>query len=82
MIDFLKIWILNPAIIEYFRNNDLLTWITKKEYLKIDNKNFENSEEILTKEIKYYKGILFCFYPDKLEILFKPHYFFNENNNR
>ncbi|WP_157514519.1 hypothetical protein [Christiangramia portivictoriae] len=79
MLDFLKIWILNPQIIESFKNNDLLIWITKKDYLKIDNRNFENSEEILTKEIKYYKGILFCFYPDKLEILFKPHYFFNNN---
>jgi len=79
MLDFLKMWILNPKIIEYFRNDERLIWITKKEYLKIDKRNFENSEEIHTKEIKFYKGILFCFYPEKLEILFKPHYFFNDN---
>jgi hypothetical protein len=37
-------------------------------------------KEILqSKQTKVYKGIYFCTYDNKLEILFKPHYYFNDN---
>lgn len=74
MIDFIKILVLDAALINYFKNHSLLIWFSKNEKLShIDN------ETIYSKEIKVYKGILFCFYDKKLEILFKPHYYFNNN---
>lgn len=83
MIDFLKILIFNRELAEVLFNNPLL-----KNYLF--NQSFKNN---LNKEveginqatyIKEYKEILFCFFIKndeftKLEILIKPHYYFNGN---
>lgn len=74
MVDFLKFEIYDLIIIDYFNNNELLTWLSDTDKLtRLDN------EVITTKKIKQYKGIKFCFYSKKLEILFKPHYYFNDN---
>ncbi|MEZ4840656.1 MAG: hypothetical protein R2821_03875 [Flavobacteriaceae bacterium] len=74
MIDLLKILVLNSETIEFFKNSNLLVW--SKDSEKLAN---EYTGEIHSKEERSYKGILFCFYEKKLEIIFKPHYFFNNN---
>jgi len=74
MVDFLKFQIYDLILIDYFRNNELLTWLSDT-----DKANPFDNEVITTKKIKQYKGIYFCFYSNKLDILFKPHYFFNDN---
>ena len=75
MIDFLKILVTDSILIDKFRQNQLLTPHKRTErYLDSDLK-------VIYGETKQYKGILFCFYADKMEILFKPHYYFNENKH-
>lgn len=74
MVDFLKIRVIDQDLINRLNQSDLLIWHDRKEVLS----HFDY-ETIYTKETKIYKGILFCFYPEKLEILFRPHYYFNDN---
>lgn len=74
MVDFLKILITDNQLRMFFYQNSLLTWLSKNE--KLSHFDFET---IYCKETKVYKGILFCFYENKLEILFRPHYYFNDN---
>jgi len=72
MLDFLKLETYAIPQIDYFKNLTLLDWVSDNDKL-----NFFDKEVIITKKIKQYKGIYFCFYSNKLEILFKPHYYFN-----
>ena len=83
MLDLLKILIRNTDLINELFDNPLLITISIKE---TNNKNYE----VIPKEfnqaqyVKEYKGIYFCFYFKegvftKLEILLKPHYYFNNN---
>ena len=83
MIDHLKILITNNELIQSVYSNPLL-----KEYSiyqSFNNKLDKESNEL--KQSKYtliYKEILFCFYVKdnvftKLEVLIKPHYYFNNN---
>lgn len=74
MIDFIKILITDNTQIEHFKSHSLLTWFSKNE--KLSHFDYET---VYSKEVKIFKGILFCFYENKLEILFKPHYYFNDN---
>jgi hypothetical protein len=74
MIDFLKLETYNSTQIDYLFNHTLLTWESDTDKINI----FDN-EVINTKKIKQYKRIYFCFYSNKLDILFKPHYYFNDN---
>lgn len=74
MLDFLKLTNYDHTLIEKLECNPLLTWKSETENLK-----YFDSEIITTKKIKDYKGILFCFYANRLDILFKPHYYFNDN---
>jgi hypothetical protein len=74
MIDFLKLETYNSTQIDYLFNHTLLTWESDTDKINI----FDN-EVINTKKIKQYKGIYFCFYSNKLDILFKPHYYFNDD---
>ena len=74
MLDFLKLQTYDLSLIEYFNTNDLLTWLSDTDKLK-----HLDSEVITTKKTKQYKGIYFCFYSNRLDILFKPHYYFNNN---
>ena len=74
MIDFLKLQTYDLMLVDYFNNNDLLTWL-----FDTDKLNHFDTEVITTKKVKQYKGIYFCFYSNRLDILFKPHYYFNHN---
>ncbi|MHA6278838.1 hypothetical protein ACXYMT_01535 [Salinimicrobium sp. CAU 1759] len=74
--DFIKVRITNRAIIEKIRCNSLLTWNSKEE-----NLSHFDFEEVYTKETRICKGILFCFYTNYLEVLFRPHYYFNYNKH-
>lgn len=75
-IDFIKVKIVDKSLIEKIKSNHLLVWYTKTE--KLSHFDFE---EVQTKETKTFKGILFCFYSNRLEILFRPHYYFNDNEH-
>ena len=74
MIDLLKLETTNTTQIDYLFNHELLDWHSDTDKINIFDK-----EVINTKKIKQYKGIYFCFYSNKLDILFKPHYYFNDN---
>jgi hypothetical protein len=74
MMDFLKLETYTIWQVDYFKNHSLLEWVSDTDKIN----NFDN-EVITTKKVKQYKGIYFCFYSNKLEILFKPHYYFNNN---
>lgn len=83
MIDFLKILILNKQLINELFNNHLLK--NHFYYKSFKNNLNKEAEEIKqAKVVKEYRELLFCFYIKngmltKLEILFKPHYYFNNN---
>ena len=74
MLDFLKLQILDKELISSFYSNTLLDWVSDS-----DKFNPFDCEVITTKKIRQYKGIYFYFYSDRLDILFKPHYHFNNN---
>jgi hypothetical protein len=74
MLDFLKLYIIDISLINYLENHILLEWIKSE-----DQFNYFDNEVIKTKTVKQYKGILFCFYSNRIDILFKPHYYFNNN---
>jgi len=83
MIDYLKILLFNSEISGGLFNNPLLeNYSFNKSF-----KNNLNREVNIIKQatfIKEYKEILFCFFTKndkftKLEILLKPHYYFNDN---
>lgn len=74
MIDFLKLSIYCSTLIKYLENHVLLQWVKDENSI-----NFFDIEVIKTKTIKQYKGIYFCFYTNRIDILFKPHYYFNDN---
>ena len=74
MIDYLKLSIYCTSLIQDLEQNTLLEWVKKEEKI-----NLFDLEVIKTKTVKQYKGIYFCFYSNSLDILFKPHYYFNNN---
>lgn len=74
MLDFLKLSTLDISLINDLENHDLLEWVKSE-----DKMNLFDFEVIKTKTVKQYKGILFCFYSNRIDILFKPHYYFNNN---
>lgn len=74
MIDFLKILITDQTLITQINANPLLIWHNKQE--RLSHFDFET---VLSKQTKTYKGVLFCFYDNKVEVLFRPHYYFNDN---
>lgn len=87
MLDFLKILIQNIDIVDEVFKNNLLSDVSVHQKA---NKHFRKkpNEFNQAKFIKEYKGVYFCFYLrtidsdevfTKLEILFKPHYYFNDN---
>ena len=74
MLDFLKLQTYDLTLVDYFDSNNTLTWLSDTDKLThLDN------EVITTKKVKQFKGILFYFYSNRLDILFKPHYYFNDN---
>lgn len=74
MIDYLKLQTYDLILVECFNSNELLTWLCDTDKLK-----HLDTEVISTKKVKQFKGIYFCFYSNRLDILFKPHYYFNDN---
>jgi hypothetical protein len=74
MIDFLKLQTYELSIIDNFNSNTLLNWYSETDKIK-----YNDAEVITTKKVKEYKGILFYFYSNRLDILFKPHYYYNSN---
>lgn len=87
MIDFLKISCENTEFIYLIYDNRLLK---KYSVSQTNNTNFFRKPDEFNQAnyIKEYRGIYFCFYArkinsdyvfTKLEILIKPHYFFNNN---
>ncbi|PQJ76970.1 type 2 periplasmic-binding domain-containing protein [Polaribacter glomeratus] len=82
MTDFLKILSYDIEFAETLYKNPLLK--TFSNIQKFSNKLDQENKNIKSTYIKSYKEILFCFYTKdevftKLEILFKPHYYFNDN---
>lgn len=73
MIDFLKILVTDKSEIKKLQNDTRLNWESEFEFLGKD------LETIQTKIIKSINGIMFCFYANKVEVIFKPHYYFNNN---
>lgn len=74
MVDFIKFSTFDIGIINYFKTNPLLEWMSNE-----DKFNRYDPEVITTKDKYQYKGIIFCFYPNQLKISFLPHYYFNGN---
>ena len=81
-LDHLKILSLNSEYAELLYKNPLLKMFSKSE--KFSNKLDRENKNIKSTYTKSYKEILFCFFTKdevftKLEILIKPHYYFNDN---
>lgn len=81
-LDHLKILSLNSEYAELLYKNPLLKMFSKSE--KFSNKLDRENKNIKSTYTKSYKEILFCFFTKdevftKLEILIKPHYYFNNN---
>lgn len=73
-VDFIKSQTRCQKTINHFENHTLLLWVSETEKLL-----FGDIEIITTHKIKKYKGIYFAFHPNRLDIYFKPHYYFNNN---
>jgi len=74
MLDFLKLSITDVELLRRLENHDLLEWVKSEDKI-----NLFDLEVIKTKTVKQYKGIYFCIYSNRIDILFKPHYYFNGN---
>jgi hypothetical protein len=82
MIDHLKILSFDAELAKTLFENPLLKMFSKNE--KYSNKLDQEVKNIKSTYIKAYKEILFCFFTKngfltKLEILIKPHYYYNNN---
>jgi hypothetical protein len=82
MIDHLKILSFDAELAKTLFENPLLKMFSKNE--KFSNKSDQEVKNIKSTYIKAYKEILFCFFIKdgfftKLEILIKPHYYYNNN---
>ncbi|MCI0922518.1 hypothetical protein [Sphingobacterium rhinopitheci] len=78
MIDYLKLRVTDSDLIRYIKYKPSLKQVQKIQYIT-HFKGFEH--DIKTKDVYDYKGIVFCFYLDRLEILFKPHYYLNKGEH-
>ncbi len=76
MIDFIKIQVKDTETIQFLKDSSKLIWQTSTEQLS----HFD-FETIFSKETKIYNGIIFCFYDNYLNILMRPHYYFNDNKH-
>ena len=74
MLDFLKFSITDNGLIHYLENHILLDWVQNEDKI-----NLFDIEVVKTKTVKQYKGILFCIYSNRIDVFFKPHYYFNGN---
>ena len=76
MIDFLKLQVNDNTLMEKFYLDERLTFHDRHE--KLSHFDFET---IYAKETRTYNGVLFCFNDRGLEILFRPHYYYNGNTH-
>lgn len=74
MIDCIKILISDKEEISRLNRNNKLAW-----QQSLDKLNNHQDGSISSKITKTYKGIVFCFHENYLNIFFKPHYYFNNN---
>lgn len=65
-------------VIEDLKHHPLLKDFRYEEFVK-RKQQFIHQEIVQSKLTRIYKGIFFCFHEAKLEIIFKPHYYFNDN---
>ncbi len=72
MVDHLKVVILDLDEVARVWSNPKLIFYSHNETL-----NHMDWETIRTRDKKFYKGILFCKFDHKLEVLFSPHYYRN-----
>lgn len=86
LIDYLKILSFNNELAERLYNDPLLSKYSKSSKFnnKLDKQQIEEIKQ--STYIFSYKEILFCFFQKdnvftKLEILIKPHYYFNSNKH-
>lgn len=82
MTDHLKILSFDAELAKTLFENPLLKMFSKGD--KFSNKLDQETKNIKSTYIKVYKEILFCFFIKdgfftKLEILIKPHYYYNNN---
>ena len=83
MLDYLKVLSLDNEYAETLYENPLLKMYSKNQKF-CNNLNKETNTTKQATYIKVYKEVLFCFFTKnevftKLEILIKPHYYFNKN---
>ncbi len=83
MLDYLKVLCSDTKYAKKLYNNPLLRMYSKNQNFR-NNLNKETNATKQATHIKIYKEILFCFFTKdevftKLEILIKPHYYFNNN---
>ncbi len=64
----------DSRIIDTLNSNPNLIWVNTHEQL-----SHYDQETIYTRDTKEYKGILFSFHDQRLEIFLRPHYLFNNN---
>ncbi|WP_422350088.1 hypothetical protein [Flagellimonas sp.] len=76
VIDFIKLVVRDMDEIARVWRNPKLIFHDFNERL-----NHFDFETLITKETKKWRGILFCKLQNRLEILFRPHYFYNANTH-
>lgn len=74
VVDFLKILLKDLDEVERIWNHPDLIFHDFNE--RLSHFDFET---LTTRETKKYKGILFCRHSSKMEILIRPHYYYNDN---
>lgn len=74
MIDLIKSTVRDKQLIDHFRNHHLLEWKSNT-----DTFNLHDPEVVRVKVERQYKGIRFAFHNDRLDIVFLPHYYYNNN---
>lgn len=78
VLDFLKLLIQNADVIARLYQDSRLVFVEYKEWIARSKNTGECIGHVQYSEIKVWRGIEFCFYANKLDIRFKPHYFFND----
>lgn len=75
MIDFLKLHTRNVEVMQYFEQHKDLFWCKDLSSLNHDR------ETITSKTVRTYRGIAFEFHQNALNVLFRPHYFYNDDRH-
>lgn len=75
VIDFLKLHTRDAEVMRYFEQHTDLHWCKDLSSLNHDR------ETITSKTVRTFGGIAFEFHQHALNILFRPHYFFNDDSH-